>query len=506
MIQIQTQTKINPQAWIRYRIVGYMVGKGISYGLGGDLFPKQAIAPSKFSLNIDLLPHPTVNICGDEFDCLANDAFDHVIVGQRLEVAENPQDIIKRLTNKLKLNGHLILVLPKMSNDDRVRWKFNTDSLNDLVRWGSWKIKAQYDRQDHLVWVLKKVLGRQGLVPQTPKPTKPSVCIVRYGALGDMVILSPLIEKFKQDGYHVTMNVTPYSVAILDNNPNVDNIIIQEREAIPNGELGPYWDEWRPEYDKYINLSESLEGALLKVEGRRDFFTTQAWRHEQCNKNYYDHTMTLGGYAECVGTRGKLYFSKSEIWDAQKFRSQHKNKFIVMWSLNGSSHHKIYPLMEPVLRDFLAQHPDALCMTIGDKMATMLEFDHPQVMKTAGQWPLRKVLATLSLVDCVVGPESLHTNTAGCFDVPKITLLSHSTHENLCKHFTNDYCLSPQNTPCWPCHQLHYTMESCPLAEIHDANTDAVIAKGPTCAMGGISGERVLDRLNEVYTKHFKEQ
>ena len=40
-------------------------------------------------------------------------------------------------------------------------------------------------------------------------------------------------------------------------------------------------------------------------------------------------------------------------------------------------------------------------------------------------------------------------------------MLSHSSIENLSKHWTNTVSIVPQNTRCYPCHRLHYTSEHC---------------------------------------------
>ena len=106
----------------------------------------------------------------------------------------------------------------------------------------------------------------------------------------------------------------------------------------------------------------------------------------------------------------------------------------------------------------------------------------------------------------MVGPESMAMNVAACYDLPKICFLSHSSHENLCKYWVNDFCLEPDTTtaPCYPCHQLHYSLESCPIGAIKDSTSGEVLASGPRCAMGAISPERVIARLDEVYLKFSK--
>jgi hypothetical protein len=277
-------------------------------------------------------------------------------------------------------------------------------------------------------------------------------------------------------------------------------VLIQERDVIPNPLLGEYWGFWATQYDKYINLSESVEGDLLMIEGRPCFFTSKSWRHSQCNKNYYDYTMARGGYPEATGLKGELFFTRAEERRADRFFNEElrrQPKFVMLWALNGSSHHKVYPLMEPLLLEWFRVHPDTACITVGDYMAKILEFDHPQLLQRAGEWSIRESLIATKYVDLVIGPETMVTNAAGCFPTPKIVLLSHSSKENLTKYFENDHSLEPES-PCYPCHQLHYTKESCPIGEARDMTSGEILGQAPICSLG-ISPNRLLEEMETVY-------
>ena len=498
------------ESWVRFRSVGYLIGRGLSFGVGDDLFPRVATAPGKFSLNVDILPNPKVTVCDGRLDLFTEGSFDHIVVGPSLGACPNPASFMRDIVSKLKQGGHLVFYLKKnfAVPNSPICSVFDESAMRSFLETsGAWRLKYQDTRGEDMLLIAKKVAGQRGtILPIKPKAPK-RACIVRYGALGDMVMITPLIKKLHEDGYEVTMNITPYATPIIENNPHVGNIVFQEREAIPNKDLGPYWDEWKTEYDKYINLSESIEGKLLKVEGRRDYFTSKEWRHKVCGStNYYDWTMELGGYPEMKGGRGELFFTPQERKEALKLKKEYEGKFVIGWGVNGSSYHKIYPLTEPVLDDFLEKHPDVVVFLLGGPDAQRYEFDHPQVVRTCGQWPLRKTLAFIAFVaDAIVGPESMVMNVAGCYDIPKVVFLSHSVHENLCKYWApHDYCMMPDTdvAACYPCHQLHYSLESCPQAEIRDLRTKEVIARGPVCAMGAINGIRVIDRLEEVYGKY----
>lgn len=485
MSQLATGKVVN-LAWCRYRSACYLTGRGLTWGHGNDsIVPQQAIDGGKYSLNVDIAKAAGTDICDTNIDFIVKASMDHVFVGARSGAP------FVDLVSKLKIGGHLVVLLVDG----------NPEALQEQIAGlGYWQAKDQYLRAEGTQFLgIWKLLGRSrnGIRPQPPRATK-RACIARYGAIGDMIIITPLIRRLAEDGYEVTMNITPYCAEVLKHNPYVHNIVIQERDMIPNNNLGEYWAEWMQDYDKYINLSESIEGTLLKVEERRDFYTTKKWRSSICNTNYYDNTMRLGGYPDDLGHNGEMYFSKTETKQAEFIRNKFPDKFVIMWALKGSSHHKIYPMLAPVLGTWLDNHPDAIAILVGAESDILLQFEHPQVKGMAGKTSLRDVFCLTKYVDLVVGPETSTTNASGCYDVPKITMLTHSTHENLCKHWVNDYCLQA-DVPCTGCHQLHYSMESCPCIDLSQGDSTEAAWSGPMCAGIGFPPAVLSARIDEVY-------
>ena len=481
-------------AWTKYRSAAYLSGRGISFGCPEPIYPQQAVDGGKYSINVDILRTPSVDICDIDYSILAPHSLDHAFIAPRFVEVPDQSKFLDTITSKLKTSSHIVIHV--------IQPPEYIETLRGLLKEvGLWKEKDVYFRAGQILGIWKLLGHKQrGLEVASPKPSK-RACIARYGAVGDMIMISPLIRKLHEDGYHVTCNITPYCAEVLKHNPYVDNIVLQERDVIPNGELGQYWAEWAQEYDKYINLSESIEGKLLKVEGRRDFYTTKAWRNEQFGHiNYYDQTMRLGGYPDVLGTKGELYFSRSEEKDATYVKGRFKDKFLILWALKGSSYHKQYPLLEPILRQWLSTHGDAHVLLTGSPSDKHMEFQHPQVTGMCGNATLREVFALTKVVDLVAGPETAVTNAAGCFSTPKLLLLSHSTAENLSKYWENCTVLEPENVPCYPCNQLHYNLESCPQIEILGSDK-LPIWKGPTCAGIGVSGTRMLDALDSIYAE-----
>ena len=493
--------------WVLYRSVGYMCGKGIIFGgpqpqviangKGVMFYNPEARQPNVFAVECGDVPGSGAHLVQPSMDGLMDGMWNYVILGPSIPPTAQS---INDARGKLRHDGHLVLI----------------DTKPLITPSGHWKLKEQIINRDG-VWlaVYKKLRGHANRIEPMRTVSKPKACIARYGALGDMIMITPVIKQLALDGYDVTLNVSTYGEAVFENNPYISNIVLQERNLIPNGaglaELDPYWAEWSAYYDKYINLSGSVEQSLLKIEGRRDFYWPKSLRNAECaTKNYFDHTMKCAGYPDVIGTRGEIFLSKDELEWARKVRGQYDGKFVIAWNLRGSSDHKIYPMAETVAYEFGKDKHDVAVLTVGNENEKYLDFELPWADSQLGKLSVREAIALVhDVADLVVGPESFIMNVAGCTAVPKIALLSHSSAENFTKYFLNCKTMEPDQraVPCYPCNQLHYNHvgPSCPISEARDADTGEVMGAAPLCAMQGVSIDRMLDALNQTY-KDWKER
>lgn len=505
-LTLQTATAKPPggQAWVRFRCAAYTRGRGLHIGvLNETILPAVAKTLGVYCQGLSPVQQSHCEACDDKLDLYANGAFDYIFMGRIIEAIPHLHNLLIEATVKLRDGGHLMMQLPVGATVEGViQHSFTLPRLRSMLEAvGYWQEKSAYERNGELLLIVKKLSNRsKRMLAPPPRPPK-RVCVSRYGAIGDLVIISPLLRRLKEDGFHVTVNCNPYSAEVLKHSPHVDNLLVQERDAVPNHHLGPYWDEWRGDYDRYVNLSESIEGSLLQVEGRPTFYTTQDWRRTKGEHNYYTEMLRIGGYTDVASPCGELFFSPSEERQGAEWRKRCKDKFLVAWLPKGSSEHKSYPLMPEVLRGWLAKHPEALVFSIGGPDAQTWEFDHPQVIRTSGQWPLRLSLVSMKYADLVVGPETGMMNAAACFpQVRKIVFLSHSTHEALCKHWGPSHrCIAP-TVACYPCFQLHYHIGSCPQMTVFDKDTNEELLNRPACTLGEDFAARALAALEDAHT------
>jgi ADP-heptose:LPS heptosyltransferase len=326
----------------------------------------------------------------------------------------------------------------------------------------------------HLV-VETKVDGIVRLVPQ-PKPEGKTACVVRYGAIGDSIQTAALLPELKRQGYHVTFMCEPIGEVLLRHDPHIDEFMVQDKDQVPNTELGSYFRHHQGKFDRFINLCESVEGTLLPLPGRAAHAWPKALRHELCDKNYGEFMAKIADlpfnaehhFYETHQERERAADLISQIGKQQNpdwiMGQKWQRPFVIMWILAGSAVHKVYPHQDSVIAAIMTEIPHAHVITTGDDACRILEAgweNEKRVHTRSGEMPIRDTIALAKQCDLVIGPETGVMNAVAYEDMAKILLLSHSTAENLTKHWVNTEAIATEDTPCYPCHQLHYGWSSC---------------------------------------------
>lgn len=396
---------------IKWPLVPYTRGNGIQTGSDEKLFPHfVGVDPYKLSL-------------------LASQSWNFVVANESIPEA----------WRLLKVGGYLCL---QDGKPEAKGW--------DQVEDGEWK-------------VYRKTLGEKYRFScKEPKPIK-TCAVIRYGAFGDVIQTSSIFPWLKEQGYHITFYCSDRAYPVAQHDPHVDRFVVQDTDQVPQHELGEFWGYLKSQYTKFINLSESIEGTLLALPGRANHEWSHEVRHKYLNHNYLEITHDIAGVP--FPPRQKFYRTDQEKAWARKERSGNP---VILWTLAGSSIHKTWPYLDQVIARLLVTFPSCRIYLVGDELCQLLESGwegESRVIRKSGKWSIRQTLSFLPECDLIVGPETGVMNAAGFLPVPKIVTLSHSSEENLTKHWVNCVSLTPLNTACYPCHQLHYSSEFCPRGE-----------------------------------------
>lgn len=469
---------------IVWHVAPYLKGRGVDIGAGSFKVLPHVISVDNghHDHTFGIHSKPDIYAEADDLSIFGDQSMDFVYSSHALEHVTDYKKTLQEWWRLVKVGGYLILYLPHKDFYPNIGQPgANPDHKNDFLPEdiiyampAGWDLIENESRNGgdeySFLLVFKRLQGnKRHRSHSTPKPPKTAL-VVRYGAFGDLMQSSSVWAGLKQQGYHVTLHTANPGCTVIEHDPNIDKIVIFDKDQIPNANLVDFWNYWRPRYDKFVNLSETVEGTFLAMPGR----TTHGWsplmRHKRMNENYVEFQHEMAGLLHVP--RIKFYATEDELVWAAKTRKSLPSGPCVVWSLAGSSIHKTWAGLDAMLASLMVNYPDSSVVLVGGPECVILEQgweNEPRIVKTSGVWSMRQTLSFLSQADLIIGPETGVLNAAACMEVPKIVFLSHSTHHNLTRDWKNVFPLSSVGTSCPgrgddeapACHQLHYTWQHC---------------------------------------------
>lgn len=494
----------NESAKIRWEIVQYTRGRGLDLGCGpAKQYPHWIGVDNRIDSRLYNIPiNPDVVVeTAEKLDLFASASMDFCFSSHLLEHFEYEKipAILKEWMRVIRSRGYLVLYLPDEAEYPKVgtpganpdhKWNVNYDRLMEAMKSSgtTWDLidfqKRNEGNEYSLYFVFQKVGSGQYTSWQRLKRPQKSCGVVRYGATGDLIQASSVIAGLKKQGYHVTLYTSPPGDQVVRHDPHIDAFYMQDRDQVPNAMLGEYWAYHRKKYDKWVQLSESVEGSLLALPGRAIHEWPAALRHQFLNRNYLEIQHEIAGIPH--ESRMRFYATDEEKRWARKERAK-MGSFVIAWPLAGSSVHKTWPGLDAIIARLLLEFLQVQIVTMGAEASKILEQgweNEKRVHRRSGVWSIRESLAFMDEVDLAIGPETGVMNAASMLPYPKVVFLSHSTDENLTRDWVNTHVLASANTVCPgrgnneapACHQLHYGWQHCKATEAGIAQCQADIS------------------------------
>ena len=324
-------------------------------------------------------------------------------------------------------------------------------------------------------------------------------CICRLGGVGDNLVASSVMRPLKKLGYMTEMVTSEMASAVFLNNPYIDKLTVRPDGMMPGG---PDWFAARaPEYDVFVNLSFSMEGLHAVRKNEPLFYWPPEFRRRRCGGSYLETAHDIVGVPHEFGP---LFFPTAE--ERERAAADKKKQFggrYVLWALAGSRIDKTHPFIpHAVARIIKELDVHVVLMGHGDaqyQFANMVQTEVARTLSTdrghrclsavtppeqiglgiedggPRHWSLRRSLSTALAADVVITPDSGIGWAVAMEAMPKVMLLSHASVENITKHWVNATTLhADQNrVPCWPCHCLHDTIDTCVKAKNAEPATAA---------------------------------
>lgn len=483
----------------RPRLVKYCTGQGLDLGCG-----IQRITPTAIGVDIqaDVCAANVHFDLNKRLDFVARDSMDYVFSSHLLEHLEDPLKSLIDWWSKIRPGGTLCLVLPHQDHypneeNPEHRWKFAPEGIIELMdRFATYELlhNETHTEDDEFSFELvfrKLATAKVDIdIPPRAKPDKKAL-VVRYGGIGDIIIATPVFRLLKEQGYHVTFNTNKTGMEVTRHNPHIDDYIFHPNDTVPNRHLPFYWERMAKGFDRFINLSGTMEDSLLLPPENPDYQLSHNERRIRFDGvSYIDNAMEKAGFPEAKGLRGELFFSPEEEIVANAFRRVLRDRFVVIWALSGSGPHKSYPYFMEAMDAFSRKHPETVFVTVGGYLERLMEIalEGPCYLPRSGVWDLRNSLAAVKVADLVIGGETGMLNAAGCFDVPKLCFLTHSSWTNLAKYWRNDYSVQ-SSAECSPCHRMIYNRDQCQVDPVYGCCT----------CMAEFPVEEILFRMKTVF-------
>lgn len=473
----------NESRKIVWEVAPYLRGRGLDLGAGDFKILPHAMSVDNmnhaqfgFSVNPDILCDVS------KLDIIASQSMDWVYSSHTLEHIEDYRGALREWWRVIKQGGYLVLYLPHKdfypnigeegANPDHKHDFLPKDVVaalpagHDIV-----ELQERNENQEYSMLLVVKKLNASGNKQsyQAPRPDK-TVCIVRYGAYGDLMQSSSVLAMLKSQGYHVTVFSSLPGADVIAHDPNIDNLVLFDKDQVPNGNLVDFWNWHKKKYDKWVNLSETVEGTLLAMKGRTAMYFHPRLREEMLNRNYVQFQHAVADIPYKLNSH--FYPTAEERKWAAKERSKLYPGPIIMYSLSGSSVHKTWAGLDNILACIMVDFPTANVVLVGGPEGVILEAgweNEPRIVKKSGKWSMRQTLSFALECDLIIGPETGVMNAMACEKMPKVVLLSHSTEENLTRDWENTTSVWSKSTKCagrgdneaQACHMLHYGWDFC---------------------------------------------
>lgn len=470
MVWDQRTSNDNETAKIRWRVAHYCRGAGLDIGCG----PWKVFANA---VGIDGNGYPEAGSHGPNLvmDCaklpiFGDRTFDFVYSSHLLEHIEDTEATLREWTRVLDVGGHLVLYLPHRDfYPNRGQPGANPEHKHDFVprdviavlrKIGGLTLRVAEERNGGDEYSFLLVAQRTGdgepFVDAVSGRLGPTAAIVRPGIYGDALWASSVAHHLKAEGYHVTVYLEPRGEEVLRHDPNIDEIFVTDPAVVPQAMFGPFWEAEKVRYDRWVNLTESVEDRLLLFSHQVAFTWPVEVRRDLCDRNYLEHVHRVAGVGEKLQQR--FYPTPSEREWARRQRASIDGPVVALVP-SGSTWPKHWPWGAELVNYLAASQVHVVIL--GDTRDLQFENSPYIHVRNPAEWSIRQSMTfCVEAVDAVVGQETGVLNAVALERCRKVVLLSHSSREQLTRDWVNTVPLAG-DVPCYPCHQVHLQAKTC---------------------------------------------
>ncbi len=331
--------------------------------------------------------------------------------------------------------------------------------------------------------------------------SKQKLLLIAYRAIGDWIYTSAVIP-YLTEKYDVYLEINTKGFFLFHDDPRFKEIIWWKGfEAVkPDDRAVEFAKRWqglreRIKPDVEINLNGSLEVECIAEHFQDEFWLPVGERRAIFGQHgFYDAIVRRCGMSITdIKALNGLYWSPEQTEVVKKWREKHKENFVVILPIAGSTAQKVLHNFKEITLAILNKYEDAIVYLAGDETCRQLVFDHPRVKTMIGEDVAIKQAAHMAgYADIVIGPETFLLAAAGMWGTPKIIHATTSSVWQMAQFQANDFSIQAP-IHCSPCHRAIYFQDSCENP-LYEAGKWAATACSKLFRV-----EDVMERVDHVY-------
>lgn len=314
-----------------------------------------------------------------------------------------------------------------------------------------------------------------GIELRQRNPDKKLLVLVRYGAYGDMIFMSGVLP-YLLEKYDIVFETNTKGMELFNNDPRFIHMGYFEPWRIPEsrreqvtkdhwGEIERKWGEIGAEF---LNFYQAMEGTGIVPEWLEESVWPIEKRAEKYGINFYEQHFEMAGLKmpKDFVPSDPVIFNDKEINWAENWRKAHKDEFLIIIPIAGSTMQKVFPAWLPSFgKKIIDKFPKSRIYLLGDAEASDEDWEYKRTKslvhrKGRTRTGFRQALIAAKYADYVLGPETGILVGAGAFGTPKTTLMTSAHKDQFCKYQLNDYSVQSL-APCSPCYRTCYTGALC---------------------------------------------
>jgi ADP-heptose:LPS heptosyltransferase len=306
--------------------------------------------------------------------------------------------------------------------------------------------------------------------------------VARCGAVGDNLMAASCLPLLKRHGYMVeVLTMTPNHV-VFEHNPYIDKLSVIDGRDLPVDEPIA-WQKWfqdrGKQSDVFVHLAHSIEMVHALLPEQSAFYWPLEVRRKFCAGNYLESIHDIAGVPYEFGP---LFFTSNEEREqalATRVRINAHGQRVIGWVLRGTRIDRYHPHTAIAIARVIKELDAVVIMTAAptpDNFKFAREVLDEVVRHNGNDqglhlavspdgsltWSLRRALSQLLFCDLVIGPDTGPMWAVAFEQMPKVSLLSNQSAENVTKHWINTITLhAGSRVSCYPCHRLHADKSTC---------------------------------------------